>query len=315
MKKIIFGIIGLAIIGVVLLQLIAVDLSSPERTCISFANAVIDSNYTDIGKIYPYDLSVPRENAFGFGVDSGSSEPIEEVTVAMNGADIDTFYVETYSSMFNGNKSEYVIKSDYWDRYLRVSIQMMDGKFYVTEVHTNTNWDVYKEETEGTEGTEEAEDHSERQQIDTTNPDKPELINEDSEPTSSEYETEESNVEKIKSEVSTNMQSYWDGLMTAINTGDFYFVRYTIFFESNLYNSQKNLVKDLSERGISEEMVSSEILEYDMARVKDGIVKIKTKETVKIIHPDKENTKDFYYTYTMKIDSTDLWLPSEIAVE
>ena len=312
MKKIIFGIIGLAIMGVAFLQIITVDLSSPERTCISFANAVIESRYSDIGKIYPYDLSVPRESAFGFGMDVGSSEPIENVTAAMNGADIDTFYVESYSSMFNGNKPEYVIRSDSWDKYLRVSIEMVDGKFYVTEVHINTNWDVYKEDTEYVEDT---EDHSERQQIDTTNPDKPELINENQESETLEYDTGEYELEEIKSEIFVNMESYWEGLMKAINTGDFYFVRQEIFFESNLYNAQINLVNDLSERGISEEMVSSEILEYDMDNVKDGIVKIKTKETIRIIHPDKENTKDFYYTYTLKPDSNGLWMPSEIAVE
>lgn len=47
----------------------------------------------------------------------------------------------------------------------------------------------------------------------------------------------------------------------------------------------------------------------------DNIVKIKTNGTIKIIHPNEENTKDFCYNYTIKIDSTDLLLPLEIVVE
>ncbi len=145
--------------------------------------------------------------------------------------------------------------------------------------------------------------------------------------TISEYQTDESeDIEQpvdtsvddslkqdLEIEIVNNMSDYWSGLQTAIYTGYFGDVKYSMYQDSSLYQSQEKLVENLYNRGIYEEMISNEILEFNFDKMLEGEIEIKTKETIRIIYPDKDKIEDYYYTYVVRKDD-DTWLPSEIRI-
>lgn len=131
-------------------------------------------------------------------------------------------------------------------------------------------------------------------------------------PVDSSYE--QSFEEELKSLVLYSMDDYWSNLEIAIYSGYFEDVIYSIYPDSNLYKNQEKLVNSLFNRGIYEEMISNEILEYNFDSISEGEIEIKTKETIRVVSPDKEKTEDYYYTYILKKDDNDIWLPSEIKV-
>lgn len=308
MKKIIFGLIGFLIILVAIFKFTYLDLSSPEKTCYAFLDAAIDENYTKIAKIYPYDTSVPQESMWGFGIDVGSSSPIEKVTQDMHGADKSEFYIESYTTMYGGGY-KYFIKSDSWRNLLKVSIEMVDGKFYVTEVRSELNI-YYKGFHESNDSEEDIYNETEVDKYKTDQPKGDEYQGE-MQPI---YTNEEYTKDEIECKVLSSMCDYWIDLESAISSGDFNYVKGRIYEGSKLYKEQDKLVNSLYNRGIYEEMIDTTILEYDLDRISDNEVRITTKETIKIIYPDRDKTEDYYYTYVIKKDSYNNWLPSEIKI-
>ncbi len=91
------------------------------------------------------------------------------------------------------------------------------------------------------------------------------------------------------------MDSYLNGLISAINHNNFSAVSPYMKESSELYKSQKSLVGSLYSKGTSEELV-----EYEVTDVKenDGIITISTNETIKINYSSgKSETKDYEWTY------------------
>ena len=88
-----------------------------------------------------------------------------------------------------------------------------------------------------------------------------------------------------------------DGLVKAINAGDYSKVASTIQSGSSLEGMQQDLVKRLNEDKITQEVVDKEVTSVE----KDGDVwKVKTSETIKIIYSNgDEETKDYNWTYTV----------------
>ncbi|MDE5414033.1 zinc ribbon domain-containing protein [Alkalihalobacterium chitinilyticum] len=100
----------------------------------------------------------------------------------------------------------------------------------------------------------------------------------------------------VEEQVYDLMDSYSHKLIEAINKGDFRIVEPYLKSGSALYNDQKSLVEHLSNRGVKEEYVSSEILDVEI----DGdTFYIETYEVTKIIYSNgNEEVKDFSWIYT-----------------
>ncbi|MFV8826446.1 zinc ribbon domain-containing protein [Alkalihalobacterium sp. APHAB7] len=119
-------------------------------------------------------------------------------------------------------------------------------------------------------------------------------------------ETDPPSYSYVEEKVYDLMESYSHKLIEAINKGDFKIVEPYLKSGSSLYNDQKSLVDRLSERGVKEEYVKSEIIDFEM----DGeTIYIETYEVTKIIYSNgNEEVKDFTWIYTAVVDGNDLLL-------
>lgn len=110
-------------------------------------------------------------------------------------------------------------------------------------------------------------------------------------------ETEDSANQDAEEAIKKVTLEYIDGLVKAINAGDYSKVASTIQSGSSLEGMQQDLVKRLNEDKITQEVVDKEVTSVE----KDGDVwKVKTSETIKIIYSNgDEETKDYNWTYTV----------------
>jgi len=115
------------------------------------------------------------------------------------------------------------------------------------------------------------------------------------------YEEEESSSASAN-EIEDLVTNYTDLLVDAINYNDFSIVEPTLVPNSALYNMQKDLVKNLNEKGITEEMSYFEVLDITEGSL-PGEYKVKTNEEVEIYAPDgTSEIQDYYWTYTVVYD-------------
>jgi hypothetical protein len=92
------------------------------------------------------------------------------------------------------------------------------------------------------------------------------------------------------------ISSYQKKLVEAINSNTFTHVEPFLLPNSTLYNSQKELVANLSSRKIKERFISSEIYGYSIEKER---YKVEVLETVEVDYPDKgprTNNYQWYYT-------------------
>ena len=90
-------------------------------------------------------------------------------------------------------------------------------------------------------------------------------------------------------------KGYLNGLVNAINTNDFSLVEPYLLKGSELHEAQKGLVTHLSEKGIKEEIVSVDIIDF---RADGGKVIVSTNEEIKIINSDgTSETKNYSWAY------------------
>jgi hypothetical protein len=100
----------------------------------------------------------------------------------------------------------------------------------------------------------------------------------------------------INEEVAALVTLYSYSLVDAINYNNFSLVESTLVPGSNLYNMQNKLVRDLNQRGISEEVVDFKVL--DVSKGNDGKYRVNTYEKTRIYYSDgTSKVKEFYWTY------------------
>ena len=91
------------------------------------------------------------------------------------------------------------------------------------------------------------------------------------------------------------MDSYLNGLISAINDNNFSAVSPYMKEGSELYKSQKSLVSSLHSKGTSEELVDYEVTDF---KENEGTITISTSEKIKINYSSgKSETKDYEWTY------------------
>lgn len=116
---------------------------------------------------------------------------------------------------------------------------------------------------------------------------------------SAEDEIEPVEEENDYTRIKALMEGYEVNLVKAINENDFSLVEPYLLEESPLYLSQKELVANLSERGILEEYHSHEV--GYVYPEDDESYRVEVVETIKISYPEQgEVIKDFQWIYTVK---------------
>jgi uncharacterized membrane protein YvbJ len=95
------------------------------------------------------------------------------------------------------------------------------------------------------------------------------------------------------------ISDYVNGLVDAINYGDFEEVEPYLLPDSELYKSQKDLVVRLSETETTESLIDYEILEVDALEDEKGTVLLIVSETIEITTKDEGAVeKNFKWKYT-----------------
>jgi uncharacterized membrane protein YvbJ len=95
------------------------------------------------------------------------------------------------------------------------------------------------------------------------------------------------------------ISDYVNGLVDAINYGDFEEVEPYLLPDSELYKSQKDLVVRLSETETTESLIDYEILEVDALEDEKGTVLLIVSETIEITTKDEDAVeKNFKWKYT-----------------
>ncbi|WNB92520.1 TcaA 3rd/4th domain-containing protein [Bacillus sp. NEB1478] len=101
------------------------------------------------------------------------------------------------------------------------------------------------------------------------------------------------------------MSNYINGFVEAVNYGDYSYVSSYIKPGSSLDKAQQSVVKSLSEKGISEEVVTYNVDDWSQ----DGdILIIKTTEEISISEGGSTKTKKYNWTYTADLDNGELML-------
>lgn len=102
------------------------------------------------------------------------------------------------------------------------------------------------------------------------------------------------------------MSEYMYSIVDAINSGDFNIVKGTLTSGGPLYKKQKKLVTDLSDKGVTEDLIEFTFL-GDPKKVANNKYEMLVKETHRIYYPDKES-KEVVNTwrYTLKLDGEHL---------
>ncbi|MBU5292916.1 PEGA domain-containing protein [Anaerosalibacter bizertensis] len=106
-------------------------------------------------------------------------------------------------------------------------------------------------------------------------------------------------LESIDSIIDEHMLSYCRSLANAVNNNDFKIVEPYLLKGSPLYNTQKNLVKNLNEKGIREELLYYDLLNIE--KINDDTYEVTTYEAFNIISNNNVEEKDYEWTYTVKI--------------
>src|SRR5690606_19329500 len=88
-------------------------------------------------------------------------------------------------------------------------------------------------------------------------------------------------LESIDSIIDEHMLSYCRSLANAVNNNDFKIVEPYLLKGSPLYNTQKNLVKNLNEKGIREELLYYDLLNIE--KINDDTYEVTTYEAFNII--------------------------------
>ncbi|HOJ79162.1 MAG TPA: hypothetical protein PL158_13865 [Bacillota bacterium] len=97
------------------------------------------------------------------------------------------------------------------------------------------------------------------------------------------------------------MRNYQHLIVEAINSDDFSLVENLLVKGSNLYNSQKQLVRRLAEKQIKEKLIDFTIEEINY--VDDLTVKVYVYEKIGIKYPHNQDyrIKEYYWIYTVNI--------------
>jgi len=107
------------------------------------------------------------------------------------------------------------------------------------------------------------------------------------------------------------LNSYAYALIDSINTGIFSTVEEYLLKDSNLYKMQKKLVYSLYEKGVTENLLSIEMVDENWESKEKCLVS--TKEVVEIFYASgKSETNTYYWTYTMVYSNNKYYL-SDIA--
>ena len=103
------------------------------------------------------------------------------------------------------------------------------------------------------------------------------------------------------------IMDYENNMVSAINNNDFDFVKPCLLEGSPLYESQKGLVKNLNEKGITEELLYYEIL--DVGEIVNNSLEVKVYEKHNVISPDgSEKVTEYVWIYTVVFENNNLWL-------
>lgn len=103
------------------------------------------------------------------------------------------------------------------------------------------------------------------------------------------------------------IMDYENNMVSAINNKDFDFVKPCLLEGSPLYESQKGLVKNLNEKGITEELLYYEIL--DVGEIVNNSLEVKVYEKHNVISPDgSEKVTEYVWIYTVVFENNNLWL-------
>ncbi|MFC6232531.1 hypothetical protein ACFQI7_32625 [Paenibacillus allorhizosphaerae] len=99
------------------------------------------------------------------------------------------------------------------------------------------------------------------------------------------------------------IQNYEQTLIDAINNNDFSLVEPSLIPESNLYNSQKQLISNLNKKNIKEKLIEYSIEDIKVGK-KSNEYQIYVEEKISITYPDRINseTKVFKWVYTAVLD-------------
>lgn len=106
-------------------------------------------------------------------------------------------------------------------------------------------------------------------------------------------------------------RNYEESLVNAINAGDFALVEDMLLPGSSLYKEQKALVKNLSEKGIKEKLVSYDILDAQYNK-DSATIRMRVNEEVKVIKQDGESVVKSTWIYTVTQSGDGMFRFSEI---
>ncbi|KZZ85310.1 TcaA NTF2-like domain-containing protein [Bacillus sp. SJS] len=99
-------------------------------------------------------------------------------------------------------------------------------------------------------------------------------------------------------EVYNLVVNYGNGMIQAINNGDFLIVESFLLPESNLYISQRKLVEDLYNQNIVENLYTFNI--ESISKVGINMFEVETFEEIGIEKQGKEDIKEFQWLYTVQ---------------
>ncbi|MRX72834.1 zinc-ribbon domain-containing protein [Bacillus lacus] len=126
--------------------------------------------------------------------------------------------------------------------------------------------------------------------------------------TASTEEAMENKPDESSSSISSLMDGYLHGLVQAINTKDFSAVSSFIYPDSTLNSSQRDLVKRLGDKNVTQELI-----DYEITNIKDGeeSLTVSTWEKITINYEDgTSETKEFEWDYVAKLQNGEYLLYS-----
>ena len=161
---------------------------------------------------------------------------------------------------------------------------------------SNSSTDTVDKDSENEGGNvEEKKDDKEKEKKDNESNNKSEI------PTNDEYIADNEDIKYL-------VANYIESLVEAINYNEFSIVENTMVRGSNLHSMQRNLVRDLNDKGISEEVMDYKILDISNGS-KPGEYKVKTNEQIKIYKADgTSKVGDYNWTYTVMYDENQVGL-------
>lgn len=103
---------------------------------------------------------------------------------------------------------------------------------------------------------------------------------------------------------------YEKNMVKAINNNDFSLVEKYLLKDSPLYNSQKQLITNLYQRGIKEDLVSYQIIDSSFDYHNEKKFTVYVHEIFSIFYPEKQKSefKEFDYIYILSIAEKDYGL-------